>query len=228
MEWYVFVIDIDDPSEKPKYNELIYDLAQEVCVSTLAGDLKTQDYYLMDFNDTTVNVAHLQANFKNPENADLNRFYTSVGRFAFTLSPAFAKTSKALYVNCGQPSCGQPVNDGNDPFAVFSQGHNYQRPSKGQKADAAELRIVGGQDARPTKWPFTLSLHRNGYFKCGASIISPDWILTAAHCVYDFKNRGDYFEVRLFGSNALFMDFFASNCKGYFLQRITCFYICLP
>ena len=55
---------------------------------------------------------------------------------------------------------------------------------------------MGGTDARPTKWPFAVSLHRNGYFKCAASIIAPDWIVTAAHCVYNFEERGDYFEVR--------------------------------
>nr|CAD7570897.1 unnamed protein product [Timema californicum] len=45
-------------------------------------------------------------------------------------------------------------------------------------------RIIGGEDADIIDFPYQLSL---GYFSshsCGASIISADWVLTAAHCVY--------------------------------------------
>ncbi|CAG7833205.1 unnamed protein product [Allacma fusca] len=50
-------------------------------------------------------------------------------------------------------------------------------------------KIVGGIEALPHEFPFQLSLQyiwenkRNHY--CGASLINENWIVTAAHCVYE-------------------------------------------
>lgn len=46
-----------------------------------------------------------------------------------------------------------------------------------------ESRIVGGDDARPGQFPYMASIRRDsGIFMCGAAIIRPRWILTAASC----------------------------------------------
>uniref|UniRef100_A0A8C8SIB3 Transmembrane serine protease 3 n=1 Tax=Pelusios castaneus TaxID=367368 RepID=A0A8C8SIB3_9SAUR len=46
-------------------------------------------------------------------------------------------------------------------------------------------RIVGGNASSPQQWPWQVSLQFQGFHLCGGSIITPWWIVTAAHCVYD-------------------------------------------
>ena len=47
-------------------------------------------------------------------------------------------------------------------------------------------RIIGGNDTQITNWPFMVSIHfpfTSGGHGCGGSLIHPNWVLTAAHCV---------------------------------------------
>uniref|UniRef100_A0A182P6A4 trypsin n=1 Tax=Anopheles epiroticus TaxID=199890 RepID=A0A182P6A4_9DIPT len=50
-------------------------------------------------------------------------------------------------------------------------------------APARRAQIVGGFPIDITEVPYQISLRKNGRHSCGGSIISPDWILTAAHCL---------------------------------------------
>ncbi|XP_068767352.1 enteropeptidase isoform X2 [Struthio camelus] len=45
-------------------------------------------------------------------------------------------------------------------------------------------RIVGGSDAKRGAWPWIVSLLYNFIPVCGASLVSDEWLVSAAHCVY--------------------------------------------
>ncbi|XP_041840323.1 tryptase-like [Melanotaenia boesemani] len=43
--------------------------------------------------------------------------------------------------------------------------------------------LWGGQDASPGSWPWQAVLECRGSFSCGGSLITNQWVLTAAHCL---------------------------------------------
>ena len=43
-------------------------------------------------------------------------------------------------------------------------------------------KIVGGSEAQPHQFPWLVALFANSWF-CSASLLSEEWVLTAAHCV---------------------------------------------
>ncbi|CAF2780843.1 unnamed protein product [Rotaria sp. Silwood2] len=53
------------------------------------------------------------------------------------------------------------------------------------KTDATLNKIVGGESAVDSSWGWAVSLQKNGEHFCGGAIISPLYIITAAHCVPD-------------------------------------------
>uniref|UniRef100_A0A8D1D1E9 Enteropeptidase n=1 Tax=Sus scrofa TaxID=9823 RepID=A0A8D1D1E9_PIG len=61
---------------------------------------------------------------------------------------------------------------------------NYKSCGKKQVAQEVSAKIVGGNDSREGAWPWVVALYYNGQLLCGASLVSRDWLVSAAHCVY--------------------------------------------
>ncbi|XP_061566603.1 tryptase-like [Cololabis saira] len=65
---------------------------------------------------------------------------------------------------------------------LLCQGCLSQPPAKcGMRGSSS--RIVGGEDASPGDWPWQIALYTYGTFQCGGSLITDQWVLTAAHCI---------------------------------------------
>ncbi|XP_072797243.1 transmembrane protease serine 9-like isoform X2 [Vicugna pacos] len=84
-----------------------------------------------------------------------------------TLSPVLPTPTAGEALESSQ----KPVNGGGPPQAC---GHWTSR-------------IVGGMPARETKWPWQVSLQINDQHICGGSLIGPQWVLTAAHCIFGYE-----------------------------------------
>ncbi len=79
----------------------------------------------------------------------------------------------------------QILTSGEDNSCGFSEDDIFTTGDCGtQSVPSTDLdpfsRIVGGGESDITKWPWMASYRFNGFHGCGATLISPHWVVTAA------------------------------------------------
>ncbi|XP_024408004.2 plasminogen [Desmodus rotundus] len=94
------------------------------------------------------------------------------GPWCYTMNP------RKIFDYCDVPHCAS---------APYDCGKPKVEPKK------CPGRVVGGCVANPHSWPWQISLRTR--FKlhfCGGTLISPQWVLTAAHCLERYSQASSY------------------------------------
>uniref|UniRef100_A0A8C3YVW7 Urokinase-type plasminogen activator n=1 Tax=Catagonus wagneri TaxID=51154 RepID=A0A8C3YVW7_9CETA len=113
---------------------------------------------------------------RNPDNQRRPWCYVQVGL-------------KQFVQECKVPDC----SSGKVTFSSPEEG-GFQC---GQKALTPRFKIVGGKTTTIENHPWFATIHRRHRggsisHKCGGSLISPCWVVSATHCFINYPNKEDY------------------------------------
>ncbi|XP_066601678.1 venom protease-like [Prorops nasuta] len=108
----------------------------------------------------------------------------------------------------------------------ISDNNDLQTDDECGVRNSGKYRIVGGEEALPGRWPWMAAIFLHGSkrteFWCGGSLIGSKYVLTAAHCTMDQRQRpflAHQFTVRL-GDVDLQKDDEPSSPETYVVKKI--------
>nr|KAF6402745.1 transmembrane serine protease 9 [Rousettus aegyptiacus] len=109
--------------------------------------------------------------------------------------------------SCGNGQCVTTVNPECDDKVDCSDGSDEARCDCGSRPSWRTAgRIVGGVAASLGEFPWQVSLRENGEHFCGAAVLGPGWLVSAAHCFSEFPGPAEWVAyagtTRLSGSEA--------------------------
>ncbi|XP_054622372.1 transmembrane protease serine 7-like [Dunckerocampus dactyliophorus] len=87
----------------------------------------------------------------------------------------------AIRYQCHSGSCILKKNARCDDVVDCQDGSDEDDCACGRPSPRSH-RVVGGVNSEEGEWPWQVSLHFSGHLFCGASVLSSDWLVSAAHC----------------------------------------------
>jgi len=117
-----------------------------------------------------------------PHNEDRQKWRPAQGRDLSKFKPKLPEVA----FGTATPTSPRPK-----PFEFKKGSKSFAEECGLENPNGIEDRIVGGHEAAHHEWPWQVALFIDDAWFCGGSLISDEWVMTAAHCA----DGASYFDI---------------------------------